>query len=606
MSNLIDSRDLDESIKMALDFLEDSNERLEEDVADIVLANDGRNRDMKDFEKHFETAITYIDLYNRDKNRRSVFDNDRDMEDAVGKALTLAVAGFAANDKKLMDDLGDRDYDDVMDNAEKLEKMADALDDLEEESRRGSRRDRDRGRRDDRRSSSRRSRDRGRDRETGRSSTRTSYRRNDRDDRDARRESRRDRKRDEKRSKSAYGRNTRKDDNREEQADSMQVNPDEILISVPRQTPVKSSKVKPQALPNEDISRVFNPTTHGAYAIAGEEGVFRAVLEHEGEEVEDYSAHELNRNLVAHDRKGERVVPVADFRGIKDPSDDMVDGDEEPREPTIVYSEQINCIATGERIPTHVLTGVLNADADYQVIRMNKYLPLTVVGSVMNTVNDEIGELYNMKRFNDFYSWITKAQEKKEDLSNRNERFAMLNCLNTLADHLTKLANNLFGIVSNIPGMDNFIEDWPAAHAWLIKPDNADIYSVWQELEAQYLRHNLAVLSDDDAKAAAAKGEIELIDEGNQPIQNLWVRSQPFVVLVDGDISGAIQMSNPELPAKVDYEMTPDFHTACTTLVNHRNRNMSMANIILIDTVGSQYCILANKNQVPVIKVRML
>ena len=135
MSNLIDSRDLEESIKMALDYLEDSNVRLEEDVADIVLANDGRNRDMKDFEKHFETAITYIDLYNRDKNRCSVFDSDRGMCEAVGKALTYAVAGFAANDKKLLDELGDRDYDDVMDNAEKLEKMADALEDLEEEVR---------------------------------------------------------------------------------------------------------------------------------------------------------------------------------------------------------------------------------------------------------------------------------------------------------------------------------------------------------------------------------------------------------------------------------------------------------------------------------------
>lgn len=149
MSSLIESRDLKEAIKMAYEFLDNTNDRLEEEVADIVLANDGRNRDAEDFEKHFEVAITYIDLYNRDKNRRSVFDSDRDMEEAVGKSLTLAVAAMVAADKELNADLSDRDYDDVIENAEKIEKMADALEDLEREQEdRGRSRSRSRGRDD--------------------------------------------------------------------------------------------------------------------------------------------------------------------------------------------------------------------------------------------------------------------------------------------------------------------------------------------------------------------------------------------------------------------------------------------------------------------------
>ncbi|AQT27956.1 hypothetical protein pVa21_014 [Vibrio phage pVa-21] len=620
MSNLIDSRDLKEALKMACDFLDNTNDRLEEDVADIVLANDGRNRDMDDFAKYFETAITYIDLYNRDKNRRSVFDSDRDMEEAVGKALTLSVGAFVAADKNLSEGLSDRDYDDVMDHAEKLEKMEDALEDLEREAedrdRRGSRRGRDRDR-DDRRSSRRDDRrsSRRRDRDTGRSSTRTDYRRgrDDRDDeREERRSSRRDR--DDRKSRNNRGSNYgRKDpskrEEREEQGakETMNVDPNEVLIRVPRRVPVKESIVKPDALPDEAASRVFNPSTHGAYAIAGEQGVYRAVLSHEEEDnVENYEAHELNRSLVGHDRKGERIVPLADFRGVKDPSDDeTVEGDA-PREPTIVYGEQINCVSTGERVPTHVLTGVLNEEAEYQVVNMNKYMPLTVVSSVLEIVNDEIGELNSMKRFNDFYNWITKAQEKKEDLTSRNDRFAMLGCLNALTEQLTLLANNLFSIVSNIPGMDNFLEDWPSAQAWLVNPEQADVYAAWQELEAPYLRHNFAVLSEQEVAEAATKGELTTLDVQGKDIQNLWVRAKQFVVLVDGDISGTIQMSNPDLPAKVEYELTPDFHTACMTLVNHRNRNLSMANIVLVDTVGSQYCILANRAQVPVIKVRML
>lgn len=615
MSSLIESRDLKEAIKMAYEFLDNTNDRLEEEVADIVLANDGRNRDAEDFEKHFEVAITYIDLYNRDKNRRSVFDSDRDMEEAVGKSLTLAVAAMVAADKELNADLSDRDYDDVIENAEKIEKMADALEDLEREQEdRGRSRSRSRGRddRDSRRSGSRsRSRSRSRDRDTGRSRTSTQYRRTDdryeQDDRESRRSARREEKRESRKPRSQYGRNTGRREEEEVVETRHAVNPDEIQISVPRQTPIKQSMVKAQTLPNDAASQVFNPTTHGAFAIANDAGIYRAVLSYEEENgVESYEAHELNRSLVGHDRKGERVVPLADFRTIKDPSDDIPEEGESPREPSIVYGEQLSCVTVSERIPTHVLTDVLNADAEYQVVRMNKYTPLTVVKSVVDTVNADIGEISNMKRFNDFYNWITKVQDVKEDLAPRNERFAMLGCLNELISQLTRLANNLFGIISNIPGMSNFLEDWPNAQAWLVNPDNADIYAAWQELEAQYLRSNLAVLNADEEKAAADKGEIELVESDSRAIENMWVRAQQFVVIVDGDITGALQLSNPNAPAKVDYELTPDFHTACMTLVQHRNRCMSMGNIILIDSVGSQYSVLANKAQVPVIKVRIL
>lgn len=618
MSNLIDSRDLKEALAMACNFLDDTNDRIEEDVADIVLANDGRNRDMEDFAKSFETAITYIDLYSREKKRSSVFDSDRDMEDAVGKALTLAVAAFVAGDKALTDNMSDRDYDDIMDNAEKLEKMEDALEELEREvedrSRRGRRDRDDRGRGRDRgRSSSRRSSSR-RDRDTGRSSTRTDYRRSRSDDRDDRDEGRRSRRsRDDERRSSRGGNYGRKDPSKRETREepgveeTMNVDPSEVLIRVPRRVPVKESIVKPDTLPNEAASRVFNPTTHGTYAIAGDTGVYRAVLSHEEEdEVENYEAHELNRSLVSHDRKGERIVPLADFRGVKDPSDDSPVEGEAPREPTIIYGERISCVSTGERVPTHVLTGVLNDEAEYQVVNMNKYIPLTALSSVVESVNDEIGDLPTLKRFNDFYNWITKAQEKKEDLTSRNDRFAMLGCLNEMASRLTTLANNLFSIVSNIPGMDNILEDWPSAQAWLLNPEQADVYSAWQELEASYLRHNFAVLSEDEVNEAVKKGELTQPDVEGKDIKNLWIRAKQFVVLVDGDISGTVQMSDPTLPAKVDYELTPDFHTACMTLVQYRNRNLSMADIILIDTVGSQYSVLANKNQVPVIKVRLL
>lgn len=612
MSTLIESRDLKEAIKMAYDFLDNTNDSLEVDVADIVLANDGRNRDAEDFEKHFEVAITYIDLYNRDKNRRSVFDSDRDMEEAVGKSLTLACAAIVAADKSLNEGLSDRDYDDVIENADKIEKMADALEDLEREQEdRGRDRGRSRGRDDRRDSRSRpRARSRDRDRDTGRSRTSTQYRRNERgddreDDRDSRRSSRREEKREARKPRGNYGRNTRTETETEDRRTP--VNPDEIQITVPRQTPVKYSEFKTKPLPDRVASQVYNPTTHGAYALAGETGVYRAVLSHEEDnELENYDAHELNRSLVGRDRKGERIVPLADFRTVRNPVDDEAIDGETPREPSIVYGDTISCVSIGERIPTHKLTEVLNADAEYQVIRMNKYIPLTVVSSVVERVNSEVGEIVSMRRFNDFYNWITKVQDAKEDLGPRNERFAMLGCLNEMAEQLTKLANNLFGIVSNVVGMSNFIEDWPNAQAWLVRPDNADVYAAWQELETQYLRHNLAILNEEEVKEAIECGDIEPLPDNSKPITNMWIRSQPFVVIVDGDITGTLQLSDPTIPAKVDYELTPDFHAACTNLIQHRNRNMSMSNIILIDSVGSQYSVLANKSQVPVIKVRML
>ncbi len=611
MSTLIENRDLKEAKELALELLDDPGNEVEELVSDVVLANSGRNSDAKEFMKYFETAITYIELVSLSKHDRSIFEDNRDLEAGVSKALEFACAAFAISDKNISDDLHDDDYGDCEDKAEALEKMEESIEDaLDKQERRGSRgRDRDRGSRgrDDRRGSSRRSKRSSR-RDGKRSNTSSGYRNNrrDEDEEEERRPRKTSKRRNERKSerevkKAKYGRRDKDNGGEEFTEEDMDMGMD---LNIPAIIAASKSRQRVNSLPG-DPSTAFTPTTHGKYAISKDGEVYGAVLEHEEHDVE-YKDHELRRSLVGTDRTGGRIVPLADFRTIKDPSSTVIEGEGEDAHPvpSIMFGEEIACVVDTPRIPTYVLTPMLDNDAEYQVSRLTRYMPLQLAKAVQLTTSGDIGELPAMRRFNDMYNWLTKAQEHCEDLP-RKERFATTNSLELMAATLTRLGNNLFSIVSDIPGMDSFINDWPDAQAWLVSQGNADIYSAWQELEVEFLRHNFAALDSETAKHV-----VDTVPNATGTtfgdVNTVWVRSNAFAVLVDGDISAQVQISDPKIPARINVELTPDFYNACSMLVKHRNSELSMADIILIDSVGCQYTVLANKTAVPVMKVRTL
>lgn len=605
MSTIIDSRDLKEAKELALELLNDPANDVEELVSDVILANSGRNSDAKEYMKYFETAVTYIELVSLSKHDSSIFEDERDLEAGVSKANEFACAAFAISDKNIADDLDNRDHDDCEDKADALDKMEDSIEDALEKQDRHDRDSRGRGR--DRGS---RSRDRGRGyrrgsrREGSRSNTSSGYRNSRRDKEEERRprktnNRRNDRKAERVDKKTKYGRRDKNKGGVEFTDEEMSVE-----LNIPEIIAASKSRQRVKSLPGEP-STAFTPTTHGSYAISKDGEVYGAVLEHEEKDVE-YKDHELRRSLVGTDRKGGRIVPLADFRTIKDPSSTIIEGEGESAHPvpSIMFSEEIACVVDTSRVPTYVLTPMLDNDAEYQVSRMTRYMPLQLAKSVQLTTSGDVGELSAMRRFNDLYNWLTKAQEHCEDLP-RKERFATTNSLELMAATLTRLGNNLFSIVSDVPGMGSFINDWPDAQAWLVSQGNADIYSAWQELEVEFLRHNFAALDNETAKHV-----VETVPNATGTsfgdVNTVWVRSNAFAVLVDGDISAQVQISDPKIPARINVELTPDFYNACSMLVKHRNSELSMGDIILIDSVGCQYTVLANKTAVPVMKVRTL
>lgn len=598
MSDYPTDRDFDDAEKIVLEFLRNSNDPVERDVADLVLQNGGDNRDCDDFLKEAMAVIEYYALVSERKDNIIIFDSNKDLEKCCDAALRAAAYDFAYKDKSLSDKLSDGEYRDAREMSEKLDKIHSALRDLKDRDRgRSGRRDDRGGRRDDRRDdrSSRRDSDRGRDRDRDRG-------RDGRRERSSRRDS--DSSTTQHRKSSSECDSRRDQERREERSSSSKVKDDETVITIPKVTPIRLATVKGVPVPGE-TNRAYAPNRHGTYIISNEDGAFYTVLEHEGGTMENYEEHELDRSLISRDNSGGRVLRIADFRKIKVDSPEKMAAAGTDVE--LVYGENLSCISTQTKVPLYALSEMLTSGSSYQIARLDKYIPYVVSKQPLEAINTQS---FNIKTnesrsFNKMRAWIGTGQALLPDFQ-LNDRFAIGEMLESLASHLTVQCNNILSLVSSVNGIDNFIEDWTDVNSWLHKPDNASVLERFEDVEGEFLQANFSFLTDEQIAAGEENGVLETTFEVAEDQTIVWVRQQNFVVLADGEISQSVQIANPDKPARVEYDDLPTFYSTCEKLIAHRNSKLSLATIVMVDTSGAQYAIIAGKGSTPVIRLRKL
>jgi len=585
MSSITD-RDLQDARDLALDALEKSTSPIDEDLFSILSEGRFNNRTFDDFDKCFIKMIEFSVLVAESNGRRNPFDDTATMKEMVYTALDISAAYIIVSDRALSDQLSDGDYNKILKLADKVQLVEDKLRDYERGSRStGGRRDS----RDNRSRGSRDVRDRG-GRDSHNSRDRGGYTGSPRS-----------------RGTSSRGASTDKAAPSYRTKDRVTVEPHQRAVREPVDTdrraairlencaPVRKSPLKTP----ESVNAVFDPQRYGPYHVATSDGVVEELLEHKSEkDMEDYLEHELVRSAISKSSTGKIVVPQVDFRLMPDPITE-----EELPESKVMYHGELSYCNPDRRLSAVDLAIAASPKADYTVINVTQYRPFA-----LPTVMKEIlGDRQVLRTFEEYHHVLVKLQEKLFETEGESA-YNDTNFLWNLNDTLTFLFNNLLAMTTKETfKIGSFINDFYDCEEYLKDPDNIDMYKTWTSMEKEYINNNLHAITDEERADKESKNILYPTYQDTDDVKYVWYGVKHVAVRASGElVADSLQIDKGTDPSLVDYKMAPVFHAACMKVIHYRNTKLSMANMTMIDPVGNQLLILAGTDTTPIIKVKAL
>lgn len=555
----LDSQDRKLVEEIALDILERSKSPIIEDAFDMISANNYNNRDMSTFVDVLDQVMFYASISIKRKKRYDIFDDERDLEDAIVEWIQVPVAVVLNGNNSIMDELDDKEYNSIQKLLDTYDTVQDHLEELEEDRHRGRRDSRsDRGRRGDRgRRSGRSSRDRGSRRgnssrsERGMSET-TKYRTGG-----SRRNEERDN-RSKRGTRSTYG---RKRSNREE-VESVEDTQQEVTTV---------TKTLPQIFSAND--EVF---------------------------VEEYKDHELRRSVAGNDRSGKKVVPAFDYRNVRKMNNDA--DVEETKKAHITATDKFAFVSDYEYPPiygTKISNGV-----DYTIALSAR----TSVIEIPTSENEVFSSLKNVKSFTDLHNVLCLLQGsiKWDDAESKSVNYTKQLALVELSKYATLMLNDMIAtMMSSNDNIDDFIEDFDSFMTWANNPEQAQWLEMFEMLEFKYLQRHFRVAIGVEVDTLKDETDLTLPDNVNEGNELLAITNDLLVVRTYGSIlSESLSAIKTDEYVVLDYDLVPAFHTAIMRILTYRNNNLPLAHLYLTDTNGTTVKVIASGRDAPIIKIK--
>lgn len=577
--SFLNDNEVDEIINYAIEVIESSNSRIEQDVVDIIAQSAYNNRDADDFFQVIVNVFAY-GAEQAEAKRTDAFANGT-FEKLVNHGIDMAFAVAILDDRQLSRDCTRdeiEDYETLKDDYGVIQRAVGG-------GRSGGRRDRDRGRgRNDRDRNSRNDRnDRG-----GRSSGRT----NSRSGSGTRRR------------RNADGANNQTTAYRTRNREEEEVV--EETRSTRRTAPTRTAEVisladiKRRGLldpnPETNTGHVFNPS-HTIIGAIENDGRFIEVLQ----KVEDYEKHELRRSLLTHDNE-RRVVPLVSFAKTSDAviseSKDEVEIFVEPDVVRIEYP-LVNFD------PSMVLA------ATYPVMKehKSKIVLMQAILQAKFTMPQELGGMVsNFVEFNTFMGWKKMLVALREYAINPDTDEATSLHVLTEVNRMDAMVVNLFNNYMVMLGypkvkMGCFINDWAAASNWLTEREQADLWDDFSEYETKLFEANMKITLP--ALHLVKDGESEE-EESAPEVPTFYIERSVIMVQYAGSIIGdEVDFSRIGEPCTITYEETPEFFTSCNRLAKRRAGRFTMSDIFMSDSMGRLVVVGVRENNSGAIRATM-
>lgn len=540
---------IDDALEYVHDDLRNSKNRLERDIYNIVSANRMDNNDADDFFQVALDVIVYGDLSAQEK--RVDLSRDRDAYNGlIDSALRFAIAVFASTDREIADRLSRDDYDDFrqLENTYRKEILP-----VVQRAGRSNRRDA----RDDRRDI--------RDRRDDRRNNDTQYQTPRRDVRYDRRTPRRTN-RDDDGTITAYG------------AGSMS--------KLQQDEPVRTRNNEPYAGMTALDHMPHHHEPKGPYGLVTP--------------MENYEAHELRALQTPQRDRDAIIVPIVDFTRTPELAvKEVVEATPEIKE----LPDVITLITESEFPVSSAIADKLVGKQEITVYRAQQYR-LRSMPVILQPAFE------GMETFKSFEQWH-KSLSTAMDIISRIEgevsiyKAVAVSFVQSVNSDLTKLFNDLLAIVDDQgANLSSFVDHAKDAFDWLRSDDGADVYRLFTELEPEYLRHNYAVLSDEEVAKVNQSGNVLGPIGVVESIHHYWITTRILNVNYVGSMLSGDVALKPGKICNVEYNSTPDFYNACARIVRLRNTRKTMSQILLTDSVGHRIAVLAGKREGGTIRVK--
>lgn len=555
----ISERFLDESLEYVFEDLRKSRNRMDQDICDIISRNRMDNEDADDFFQVAADILAYGDLSAH--NDGIDLTRDRETYDKLlSNALHFAVAIFVCTDRALADSLDRSTYDKFRDMDDTYRKKI--LPVIQREGRRDFGR-RDSGRRDDYYDDRRGGRD---IRDSGRRDTRsmydTAYQAPRRDDRRELRDSRDDG------TTTAYGAG--------------------MLSKMRQEEEPRQRRDEPYAgmdvLARED--RVSNPAPETRFGTA--------------RPMENYEAHELRALQTPTRERDSIVVPLVDFTRTPELAvKEVVESNPDIKE----LPDVVNIVTECEFPHSAAIADKLIGKQEITVYRAQQYrlrtMPLILAPAFEGV------ESY--RSFDQWYKALNSAMAIVTNMPPEDEIYKSIavSFIQSVNYDITQLFNTIMAIVDDLGAkVNSFVDHAGEAFNWLRSAEGADVYRLFQELEPEFIRHNYAILTDEEVSKVNQVGSILGPVGTIENVKHCWVASRILNVHYAGSILGKSLTLQPGKISNVEYDMVPDFYNACARIVRLRNTRKTMSMILLSDSLGHRVSILAGKREGGVIRVK--